>query len=106
MAALMDQVMAMANRTDSGVDPLVLGALVSFGLVFAHPFMDGNGRLSRFLFHKVVCGHGLWRVTAVDDVRVDAVFKGDPDIYRFWDATDCVAFGLQMASEAGPRLAG
>lgn len=22
-------------------------------------FMDGNGRLSRFLFHKVVCGHGL-----------------------------------------------
>lgn len=25
---------------------------------------------------------------------------GDPAIYRFWDATDCVAFGLQMASEA------
>lgn len=28
------------------------------------------------------------------------MFKGDPAIYRFWDATDCVAFGLQMASEA------
>lgn len=134
MVSLMDQVMAMANRTDSGIDPLVLGALVSFGFVFAHPFMDGNGRLSRFLFHRVVCGQGLlpnglvlpvsvamkrheerylqvlqtfskparalWQVTAMDDVRVDAVFQGDPDIYRFWDATDCVAFGLHMASEA------
>jgi len=27
--------------------------------VFAHPLMDGDGRLSRFLFHKVVCGHGV-----------------------------------------------
>ncbi|NCP82863.1 MAG: hypothetical protein CO065_04580 [Comamonadaceae bacterium CG_4_9_14_0_8_um_filter_57_21] len=50
--------MDMAHRTDRGIDPLVRGTLVSFGFVFAHPFMDGNGRLSRFLFHKVVCGHG------------------------------------------------
>lgn len=134
MVALMDQIMALANTTDSGIDPLVLGALVSFGFVFAHPFMDGNGRLSRFLFHKVVCGQGLlpnglvlpvsiamkrheerylrvlqsfsgparalWQVSAIDSVRIDAVFKGDPDIYRFWDATDCVRFGLEMASEA------
>jgi len=131
---LMDQIMALANGTSSGVNPLVLGSLVSFGFVFAHPFMDGNGRLSRFLFHKLVCSQGalpsglvlpvsvamkrheqkylqvlqtfskparaLWQVTAIDDVRMDAVFKGDPEIYRYWDATDCVAFGLQMASEA------
>ena len=134
MMSLMDQVMDLANSTNNGIDPLILGSLVSFGFAFAHPFMDGNGRLSRFLFHKVVCGHGLlpnglvlpvsvamkrhedrylqvlqtfskparalWQVTAIDDVRIDAVFKGDPDIYRFWDATDCVAFGLQMASDA------
>jgi len=31
---------------------------------------------------------------------MDAVFQGEAEIYRFWDATDCVAFGLQMASEA------
>lgn len=134
MMSLMTQVMALANHTDGGIDPLVLGSLVSFGFVFAHPFMDGNGRLSRFLFHKVACGHGalpsglvlpvsvamkrhegrylqvlqsfskpareLWEVTAIDDSRIEAVFKGDHDIYRFWDATDCVVFGLQMASEA------
>ena len=137
MVSLMDEIMGLANSTNSGIsgiDPLVLGSLVSFGFVFTHPFMDGNGRLSRFLFHKLVCGHGrlpnglvlpisvamkrhedrylqvlqtfskpareFWQVTAIDDVRIDAVFKGDPDIYRFWDATDCVAFSLQMASEA------
>lgn len=134
MMSLMDQVMDLANSTDSGIDPLILGSLVSFGFVFTHPFMDGNGRLSRFLFHKIVCGHGklpnglvlpvsvamkrheerylhvlqtfsrpareLWQVNAIDDVRLDAVFRGDPAIYRYCDATDCVAFGLQMASEA------
>ena len=42
----------------------------------------------------------LWQVTAIDEVRMDAVFKGEPEIYRFWDATQCVTFGLQMASEA------
>jgi len=137
MMSLMDEIMTLANNTKSGIDPLILGSLVSFGFVFAHPFMDGNGRLARFLFHKLVCSHGvlpnglvlpvsvamkrheerylyvlqtfskparaLWQVTAIDDVRVDAVFKGDPEIYRYWDATDCVAFGLQMASEALER---
>ncbi|HJV62913.1 MAG TPA: Fic family protein [Albitalea sp.] len=41
-----------------GIDPLVRAALVSFGFVFAHPFMDGNGRLSRFLVHYTLCQTG------------------------------------------------
>jgi hypothetical protein len=45
-----------AQRPD--VDPLVRAALVSFGFVFAHPFMDGNGRLSRFLIHHTLCRTG------------------------------------------------
>ena len=39
----------MANSTEGDVPPLVRAALVSFGFVFLHPFMDGNGRLSRLL---------------------------------------------------------
>lgn len=45
-----------ARRPD--VDPLVRAALVSFGFVFAHPFMDGNGRLARFLIHHTLCRTG------------------------------------------------
>ena len=44
MMPMMTQVMALTNNTNSGIDPLVPGSLVSFGFVFAHPFMDGNGR--------------------------------------------------------------
>jgi Fic family protein len=48
---LMEHLMHMANQRPGALDPLVLAAVVSFGFVFIHPFMDGNGRLSRFLIH-------------------------------------------------------
>lgn len=134
LMSIMEGVIALTNNDDSIIDPLVRGALSSFGFVFAHPFMDGNGRLSRFLFHKVVCSSGKlpdgmvlpisiamkrneaqylealesfskparaqWKVLFVDDQNVDAQFMGDIDIYRYWDATHCVTFGLQMAHQA------
>ncbi len=43
--------MALANKRPHGLDPLVHAAIVSFGFVYIHPFMDGNGHLSRFLIH-------------------------------------------------------
>ncbi|MDG0834869.1 cell filamentation protein Fic [Pelomonas saccharophila] len=134
---VMDAVMALCNDRDSGVDALVRGSLASFAFVFAHPFMDGNGRLSRFLFHKVACAdprlaNGLvlpvsvamkrnerdylaalqsfskparafWDVTFLSDDQIHQDFRGQPEIYRYWDATPCVEFGLQMAREALQR---
>ena len=41
----------MANASGGDVPPLVKASVVSFGFVFLHPFMDGNGRLSRLLAH-------------------------------------------------------
>lgn len=55
LLSVMQGLLALANQKETGIPPLVLGSLVSFGFVFAHPFMDGNGRLSRFLFHKIAC---------------------------------------------------
>ncbi len=48
---LMTKLMDMANKRPEGLDPLVHASIISFGFVFIHPFMDGNGRLSRFLIH-------------------------------------------------------
>jgi len=48
---LMDKLMALGNHRPQYLDPLVHAAVVSFAFVFIHPFMDGNGRLSRFLMH-------------------------------------------------------
>jgi hypothetical protein len=131
---VMNAIMALCNDRDSQVDALVRGSLVSFAFVFAHPFMDGNGRLSRFLFHKIACSDArltnglvlpvsiamkrhearylgalqsfskpareLWDVTFVSDETIYQEFQGEPEIYRYWDATACVEFGLEMANEA------
>jgi Fic/DOC family len=51
LTALMAGWMQMANTSGGDVPPFVKAALVSFGFVFLHPFMDGNGRLSRLLAH-------------------------------------------------------
>ncbi len=59
--ALMDGVLLFANRLPTVIDPLVAAAIAAFGFVFVHPFMDGNGRLSRFLFHYALCQSGRLR---------------------------------------------
>lgn len=39
-------------------DALVKAACAAFGFVYLHPFMDGNGRLHRFLIHHVLTHAG------------------------------------------------
>lgn len=55
---LMEQLMALGNSAPGRIDPLVAAGVISFGFVFLHPFMDGNGRLSRFLIHQTLCRAG------------------------------------------------
>jgi hypothetical protein len=76
--------------------------------------MDGNGRLSRFLIHHTLCRSGAletlqgfskptrehWRVRWIDAEDFSFDFTGDAAIYRYWDATACVAFTLEMAKRA------
>ncbi len=38
----------------SGVPAVVHAAVISFGFVYLHPFLDGNGRLHRFLIHNIL----------------------------------------------------
>jgi hypothetical protein len=41
------------------LDPVVLAAIVAFGFVFIHPFMDGNGRIHRYLIHHILAQAGF-----------------------------------------------
>lgn len=134
-AELMTEFMEFANgAAKQGVDPIFAASIASFGFVYLHPFMDGNGRLSRFLFHKLLCASGqlaqgtllpvsvamkkheaeylrvltsfsrpareLVNVKSIGDGRYDCTFKSDDKIYRYWDATEQVQFGLEMAQAA------
>lgn len=58
-AELMHGLMHLANQRPATLDALVHAAVVSFAFVFIHPFMDGNGRLSRFLLHHCLGQSGL-----------------------------------------------
>ena len=41
------------------LDPVIAASILAFGFVFIHPFMDGNGRLHRFLIHDVLSSSGF-----------------------------------------------
>ena len=58
LSELMPVFLEMANGLPQQIDPIVAASVASFGFVFLHPFMDGNGRLSRFLFHHALCRSG------------------------------------------------
>jgi Fic family protein len=131
---LMKGLVDFANAAPKQIDPLIAAAVVSFGFVFIHPFMDGNGRLSRFLFHHALCQSGAlknglllpvsiamkrnedlylaalksfseparkrWEVIWIDGDEYQMTFNSDESLYRYWNATACVEFGLEMAKQA------
>lgn len=134
VSSLMQALMDFANAGVPDVNPLVIAACVSFGFVFVHPFMDGNGRLSRFLVHHVLSQSGRlpdgmilpvsiamarheaeylavlqsfsrpararWDARMFGEEDIDLAFTGHLSLYRYWDATACVAFLLRMADAA------
>jgi hypothetical protein len=131
---LMNELLSFANNAPREVDPITAASVASFGFVFIHPFLDGNGRLSRFLFHHALCRSGKlnkglilpvsvamkrneddylsvlrryskparerWSVRWIDEGEYAMRFNGDPAMYRYWDATQCVEFGYRMAEQA------
>lgn len=111
---LMGQLMAMANTPPEGIDPLVLAAVISFGFVFIHPFMDGNGRLSRFLFHQVLCQQGALKNGLL--LPVSAVLKKNEGDYKialeawsaptrgYWEVTFLDDENLEFDFQGHPAL--
>ena len=47
---------SIAART---LDPVIAAASLAFGFVYIHPFVDGNGRLHRYLIHHVLTERGF-----------------------------------------------
>jgi len=56
---LLTGVVAYEHRALEGkIDPVVVAAGVSFGFVYIHPYVDGNGRLHRWLIHHTLAEGG------------------------------------------------
>ena len=55
LASLIEGVVAFAERAARGrMDPVVASACLAFGFVYIHPYVDGNGRLHRWLIHHAL----------------------------------------------------
>jgi len=39
--------------------PVVAAATIAFGFVFIHPFVDGNGRMHRYIIHHILSKYGF-----------------------------------------------
>ncbi len=52
---LIEGMIAFSDRaTHGGLDPVVTAACLAFGFVYIHPYVDGNGRLHRWLIHHAL----------------------------------------------------
>lgn len=55
IVSLLTGIVAYADRTlAGGFDPVVSAAAIAFGFVYIHPYIDGNGRIHRWLIHHVL----------------------------------------------------
>lgn len=55
LPSLMEGLTQFASRsTEGGLDPVVTAASLAFGFVYIHPYVDGNGRLHRWLVHHAL----------------------------------------------------
>ena len=55
----LDKLMEGLVETDSRLErsafnPVLTAAMIAFGFVFIHPFVDGNGRIHRYLIHHIL----------------------------------------------------
>ncbi len=59
LPSLVDGMIAFDRGAARQIDGVIAAAALAFGFVYIHPFVDGNGRLHRYLIHHVLAGRGF-----------------------------------------------
>jgi hypothetical protein len=58
LQALIEGLVAFDRSAAQRLDPVIAAAVLAFGFVYIHPFVDGNGRIHRYLIHHVLAERG------------------------------------------------
>lgn len=59
LPSLMQGLLNLADTPERQADSIVSTAAIAFGFVYIHPFMDGNGRIHRYLIHHMLAADGF-----------------------------------------------
>lgn len=58
---------ALFNCLKNEENPIVRAVLGHFIFVFIHPYMDGNGRIGRFIMNLLLCAGGYpWTIVRLE----------------------------------------
>lgn len=62
---------------NSSFDPVIAATIIAFGFVNIHPFVDGNGRIHRYLIHHILAKKGFAKKNLVFPVSAAMLEKID-----------------------------
>ena len=74
-----EKIESAEHNDELTLDAVVLAAIVAFGFVYIHPFMDGNGRIHRYLIHDILVRAGFTPKGII--IPVSAVILANLDDY-------------------------
>jgi hypothetical protein len=59
LRSLISGMAAFDRGPAANLDAVIAAAVLAFGFVYTHPFVDGNGRIHRYLIHHVLAQRGF-----------------------------------------------
>jgi hypothetical protein len=59
LRSLIDGMVAFDRGPAQSMDAVIGAAVLAFGFIYVHPFIDGNGRIHRYLIHHVLAQRGF-----------------------------------------------
>ena len=59
LRSLIDGMVAFDQGPAQALDPVIAATGLAFGFAYVHPFVDGNGRIHRYLIHHVLAQRGF-----------------------------------------------
>lgn len=103
---MLDDLCKFVNDETVFVHPVIKGIIIHYVLAFVHPFLDGNGRVSRALFYWYCLKNGYPMVEFLSISKVIKKHRQGYDLAYLYSETDdqdityFIRYNLNMISEA------
>ena len=106
IADMLNDLCKFVNDETEFVHPVIKGIIIHYVLAFIHPFLDGNGRVSRALFYWFCLKNGYSMVEYLSISKVIKKHRQGYDLAYLQSETDdqdityFIRYNLKMISEA------